>query len=154
MNHDIDVKAVRINNFRQSKVDGEFMLQMRVPGSIIDAKHLSVIQHICQTWGNGTFHVGMRHTLNAPGIKYENIPAVNEYLADYINEVEVEMCGIDMETSAGYPTIGARNIMACIGNVHCIKGNVNTQDMARKVEKLIFPSHYHIKLAVSGCPND
>ena len=41
MNHDIDVKATRINCFRQSKVAGEFMLQLRVPGSIIDAKHLT-----------------------------------------------------------------------------------------------------------------
>ena len=32
MNHDIDIKKVRINCFRQSKVAGEFMLQLRVPG--------------------------------------------------------------------------------------------------------------------------
>ena len=32
MNHDIDVKKVRINCYRQSKVAGEFMLQLRVPG--------------------------------------------------------------------------------------------------------------------------
>ena len=76
----------------------------------------------------------------------------------------MEMCGVDMETIAhqraeydpqsGYPTIGARNIMSCIGNAHCIKGNVNTYELARKIEKLIFPSHYHIKVAVAGCPND
>ena len=28
MNHDIDIKKVRLNCFRQSKVPGEFMLQM------------------------------------------------------------------------------------------------------------------------------
>lgn len=31
MNHDIDIKKVRLNCFRQSKVPGEFMLQMRIP---------------------------------------------------------------------------------------------------------------------------
>ena len=36
MNHDIDIKKVRINCFRQSKVAGEFMLQMRVPGAMIE----------------------------------------------------------------------------------------------------------------------
>ena len=40
MNHDIDIKKLRINCFRQSKVAGEFMLQMRVPGSMIAAKYL------------------------------------------------------------------------------------------------------------------
>ena len=59
-----------------------------------------------------------------------------------------------MNTDAGFPTIGARNVMACIGGIHCIKANINTQDMARKIEKEVFPSHYHIKASVAGCPND
>lgn len=57
-----------------------------------------------------------------------------------------------METDAGYPTIGSRNIMACIGNTHCILANYNTQDLARKLEPLVFPSHYHIKMSLLGLP--
>ena len=86
MNHDIDVKATRINCFRQSKVAGEFMLQLRVPGSIIDAKHLDAVQYLAQTWGDGTFHVGMRHTLNIPAIKYASIPAATESINEYNRE--------------------------------------------------------------------
>lgn len=44
--------------------------------------------------------------------------------------------------------------MACIGNSHCIKANINTFELAKKIEKEIFPSHYHIKIAIAGCPND
>ena len=51
MNHDIDIKKLRINCFRQSKVAGEFMLQMRVPGSLIEAKYLQIVQDIAQYWG-------------------------------------------------------------------------------------------------------
>ena len=43
MNHDIDIKKTRINCFRQSKVPGEFMLQMRIPGGTINAKYLSTL---------------------------------------------------------------------------------------------------------------
>lgn len=155
MNHDINVKATRINCFRQSKVAGEFMLQLRVPGSIIDAKHLKVVQEIAEKWGDGTFHIGMRHTLNLPGIKYPSIPEVNAFISEYIKEVEVVGCDIDMETEGcGYPTIGSRNIMSCIGNTHCIKANINTHELAKKIEKEVFPSHYHIKATVAGCPND
>ena len=154
MNQDINVKKLQKNCWRQSKVPGEFMLQLRVPGSMIHAKHLERVQYICQTWGNGNFHVGMRHTLNVPGVKYEDIPAVNDYISRYLEEVECDMCGVEMETDAGYPTIGSRNIMACIGNTHCILANYNTQDLARKLEPLVFPSHYHIKMSLSGCPND
>ena len=34
---------MRLNCFRQSKVPGEFMLQMRVPGGMVDAKYLSYV---------------------------------------------------------------------------------------------------------------
>ncbi|MFG6353396.1 MAG: 4Fe-4S binding protein, partial [Oscillospiraceae bacterium] len=82
----------------------------------------------------------------------------------YIREVDAGLCGVDMDTvahqpqpwdpKAGYPTIGARNITACVGNYHCICGNINTFELARKIEPIIFPSHYHIKINISGCPND
>lgn len=79
MNHDIDIKKVRINCFRQSKVPGEFMLQMRVPGGVLPAEIVSYALEIAKRWGNGDFHIGTRQTLDFPGIKYEDIPAVNEF---------------------------------------------------------------------------
>lgn len=164
MNRDINIKETRINCFRQSKVDGEFMLQMRVPGGFIDAKYLSTVQHIAQTWGDGNFHFGTRQTFDICGIKYDDIPAVNAYIEDYIKEVDAELCDVNMDTisgqpaewdsKGGYPTIGARNITACVGNHHCICGNINTFELARKIENIVFPSHYHIKINISGCPND
>lgn len=54
MNHDINVKKMRLNCFRQSKVPGEFMLQMRVPGGMVDAKYLSYVEHIANTWATAT----------------------------------------------------------------------------------------------------
>ncbi len=164
MNHDIYIKKVRLNCFRESKIPGEFMLQMRVPGGMVDAKYLAHVQHIAKTWGDGNFHFGTRQAFEICRIKYEDIPAVNEYLETYIKEVETDLCGVDMESIAGekakwypksgYPTIGARNISACIGNYHCICGNVDTFALARKIEPLIFPSHYHIKINIAGCAND
>ncbi len=164
MNRDINIKNMRINCFRQSKVDGIFMLQMRVPGGFVDAKYLEMIQYMAKTWGDGNFHFGTRQTFDIPGIKYDDIPAVNAYIEKYIKEVDAELCEVDMDQiagephewdpSSGYPTIGARNITACIGNYHCICANINTFELARKLEKIIFPSHYHIKINIAGCPND
>lgn len=164
MNNDIFIKKVRLNCFRESKVPGEFMLQMRVPGGMIDTKYLETVEHISKTWGDGNFHFGTRQTFDICRIKYEDIPAVNKYLKDYIDSVESELCDVDMDMVAhekvgwdsdgGYPTIGARNITACIGNYHCVCGNINTFELARKIENLIFPSHYHIKINIAGCAND
>ena len=100
MNHDINIKKVRLNCYRQSKVPGEFMLQMRVPGGTVDAKYLSYVEHIAKTWGDGTFHLGTRQNFDIPGIPYENIPAVNAYLETYIKEVDAELCNVDMDTIA------------------------------------------------------
>ncbi|MCF0111472.1 MAG: sulfite reductase subunit C [Erysipelotrichaceae bacterium] len=163
MNQDINVKKVRMNCFRQSKVPGEFMLQLRLPGNLMDADLLDVVKHVAKTWGDGLFHIGTRQTLNAMGIKYQDIPAVNEYISEYIQKIQAQsntdmnrigLEKVEWDPKSGYPTIGARNIMACIGNRHCIKANIDTTDIARKIEPLIFPSHYHIKIAVAGCPND
>ena len=55
MNQDINIKKLRINCFRQSKVPGQFMLQMRVPGGFIDSSYLSVIEHMRRLGGMGTF---------------------------------------------------------------------------------------------------
>ncbi|WP_297630486.1 sulfite reductase subunit C [uncultured Clostridium sp.] len=155
MNKDINVEALRSNCFRQSKIPGEFMFQMRVPGGITDAKHLGLVQEIATKYGNGTFHFGTRQTFNVPGIKYENIEAVNALVKGYIEEIEVKRCNVDMETdNLGYPTLGARNIGACIGGEHCIKANISTAELSQKLEKIIYPSHYHIKINITGCPND
>lgn len=126
MNKDIDIKKLRLNCYRQSKESGKFMLQMRVPGGFIDAKYLGIVQHIAQTYGDGNFHFGTRQTFNITGIPYDNIQKVNKYIESYIKEVETELCNVNMNTIAGdetywephsgYPTIGARNITACIGN--------------------------------------
>jgi anaerobic sulfite reductase subunit C len=151
---DCNLKALRNNCFRQSKVSGEFMLQLRVPGAVIEAKWLDVIQHVCATWGNGAFHIGTRQTLDAPGIAARNIPAVNAYIQPYLDAIERDLCGVEMETRNGYPYIAPRNIMACIGSIHCIKANINTQEIARKLEKVIYPNPYHIKISIAGCPND
>ena len=154
MVEDCNIKKLKNNCFRQSKVAGEFMLQLRVPGAVIEAKWLDVIQHVCTTWGDGSFHIGVRQTLDAPGIKSQDIPAVNQYIQPYLEEIECALCGVEMQTENGYPFIAPRNIMACIGGVHCVKGNVNTQDLAHKLEKAIYPNPYHIKIAIAGCPND
>ncbi|MGL6106524.1 sulfite reductase subunit C [Romboutsia sp.] len=155
MNKDINIDKLRANCFRQSKVAGEFMFQMRVPGGLTQAKHLSLVQHIAETYGNGTFHFGARQSFHMPGIKFENIDKVNLLVKNYIHEIEIEQCNVDIDVNdCGYPTLGARNIAGCIGADHCVKANAKVSKLASKIENIIFPSNYHIKTNIAGCPND
>lgn len=156
MSMDIDIiKARALNEYRLSKVRGEAMISVRVPGGILPARLLSVAQHIAETWGNGEIHLTTRQKLAMPGIHYEDIDKVNAALEPFIREIEMELCDVEVEDpKAGYLAIGGRNIVACQGNRICQKGNTDTTGLARRLEKLIYPSRYHLKVVLAGCPND
>ena len=151
----LDLAKLRNNEYRESKVRGKFMVSIRVPGSIFPANLLPIVQEIAEKYGSGKIHMQTRQKLSIPDILYKDIDNVNKLLAPIIQELEVNICGIELDTvDEGYASIGARNIMNCIGSYHCTYANIDTISLARKLEKDIYPNDYHIKIAVSGCPND
>ncbi|TKI04681.1 sulfite reductase subunit C [Martelella alba] len=156
MSIDIDIiKARALNEYRLSKVRGEAMVSVRIPGGILPAHLLAVAQDIAQTYGNGQIHLTTRQKLAMPGIRYEDIDKVNAALEPFIREIEMGMCDVEVtDTRAGYQAIGGRNIVACQGSRICQKANTDTTGMARRLEKIVYPSRYHLKVVLAGCPND
>lgn len=149
-----DVKAVRKNAFRITKNRGETAIRIRVPGGHLKAAHLSVIQEIAEKFGNGTVHITTRQGYEIPGISMDRMPEVNHAVSSMIEAIEQE-CGFALEQpEQGYPAAGTRNISACIGNQVCVFANMDTTGLARKIEKVIYPNDHHVKIAVTGCPND
>lgn len=156
MSIDIDIiKARAKNEYRLSKVRGEAMISVRIPGGILPAHLLTVARDIAETWGNGQIHLTTRQKLAMPGIRYEDIDNVNAALEPFLREIEIELCDVQVEdTKAGYLAIGGRNIVACQGNRICQKANTDTTGLSRRLEKLVYPSPYHLKTVIVGCPND
>lgn len=156
MSIDVDLYRARaLNEYRFSKVRSEAMVSVRIPGGILPARLLSVAQEIAEKYGNGLIHLTTRQKLAMPGIRYEDMDKVNAALEPFICEIEIEMCGVQVaDPKAGYQAIGGRNIVACQGNRICQKANVDTTGLAQRLEKEIYPSKYHLKVVVSGCPND
>ena len=70
--------------------------------------------------------------------------------ADLEAAIRVEF--VDLE--AGYPASGTRNVSACIGSRVCPFANYDTTALAQRIERVVFPNDYHVKIAVTGCPND
>ncbi|MCL2609800.1 MAG: sulfite reductase subunit C, partial [Treponema sp.] len=67
----------------------------------------------------------------------------------------IEGLGINHgEPGTGYPSAGTRNIAACIGNRVCPYACFDTTAFAARIEKAVFPSDLHFKIALTGCPND
>jgi anaerobic sulfite reductase subunit C len=147
---DLNTKKIKKNAFRVTKVRGLTASRIRVPGGHMDAELLSKIQEISQKYGNGTIHLTTRQGFEVPGIKYEDMDRVNELLQPIIEKLDINQ---EVE-GKGYTAAGTRNVSSCIGNNVCPYGNYNTTNLAKKIDKAIFPNDLHFKVALTGCPND
>ena len=147
---DINTKQLKKNAFRVTKVRGVTASRIRVPGGHLDAQYLSNIQHIAQTYGNGTVHITSRQGFEIPGIPFEKMPDVNAELQPLIEGLNINQ----PEVGKGYSASGTRNITACVGNRVCPYACYDTTGFAQRIEKAVFPNDLHFKIALTGCPND
>ena len=147
---DINTKKLKKNAFRITKERGKTAVRVRIPGGYLDAKYLSILQNIAETYGNGKLHITIRQGFEIPGIPMKYIPEVNKALQPIIEGLEINQ----KNPNNGYSASGTRNVSACIGNNVCPFANYNTAKFAKKIEKAIFPNDYHVKIALTGCPND
>jgi len=151
---DINTKKIIKNAYRVTKKRGVTALRIRVPGGRLDVGCLDVIKNIAETFGDGTVHITTRQGFEVPGIPMAKIPQVNEAVAPLLAGMESAI-GVEIaDLNHGYPAAGTRNVSACIGNSVCTFASYNTTDLARKIERLIYPNDFHVKIAVTGCPND
>ncbi|MDR3600509.1 MAG: sulfite reductase subunit C [Desulfosporosinus sp.] len=150
----INTKKVMKNGWRIAKDRNITCLRIRVPGGYLPVKLLPLIQEIAQRFGNGTVHLTTRQSFEIPAIPFENMTEINSMLSPLIEELEVKI-GVKIDDlSKGYPSAGTRNVVACIGNKVCSNAVFNTTALAKDIEKIIYPNNPHVKIAVTGCPND
>lgn len=147
---DVNTKKLKKNAFRVTKERGLTASRVRVPGGHLDAKYLSMIQEIAETYGDGSVHMTVRQGFEIPGIRYEDMDKVNELLQPIIEGLKINQ----PEPGKGYSSSGTRNISACVGNKVCPYACYDTSGFAFKIEKAIFPDDLHVKVALTGCPND
>lgn len=147
---DINTKSLKKNAFRVTKERGKTAARVRVPGGHLEAKYLTLLQEIAEKYGNGTLHITTRQGFEIPGISMKYIPEVNKELQPIIEGLEINQ----QNPNGGYSASGTRNVSACVGNNVCPFANYNTTKFAKKIEKAIFPNDYHVKIALTGCPND
>ncbi|WP_139264322.1 sulfite reductase subunit C [Clostridium magnum] len=147
---DINTKVLKKNAFRVTKERGKTAIRIRVPGGHMEAKHFEILQKVAEEYGNGTVHITTRQGFEIPGIDMRNIPKINELIQPVIEGLEINQ----VDPNTGYPASGTRNVSACVGNNVCPFANYNTSAFAQKIEKAIFPNDRHVKIALTGCPND
>ncbi|MGM0601120.1 MAG: sulfite reductase subunit C [Candidatus Rifleibacteriota bacterium] len=154
MSSDIDRGNVTKNAFRITKNRNMTAARIRIPGGHLDSKHLHLIGKIAEKFGNGNIHITTRQGVEIPGIPLERIPEVNAALTPLIENFQIKN-GVEIPSSGtGYPAAGMRNISACIGSRVCPFANSDTTALAQKLEGVLYPNDLHIKVAITGCPND
>jgi len=150
----INTKKVKKNAWRITKHQGKTALRIRVIGGHLNVKHFDILKEIANKYGNGTVHITSRQGFEIPNIDFDKMPEINKMIAPYIKETEIDNGVIIENPEEGYPSAGTRNISACIGNRVCPYANYDTTKFAYEIEKIIFPNDYHVKIALTGCPND
>ncbi|APM38321.1 sulfite reductase subunit C [Clostridium kluyveri] len=150
MSIDINTKGLKKNAFRVTKERGKTAIRIRVPGGHMEAKYFEILQKVAEEYGNGTVHITIRQGFEIPGIDMKDIPKINEIIQPVIEGLEINQ----VDPNTGYASSGTRNVSACIGNMVCPFANYNTSAFAKKIEKAIFPNDRHVKIALTGCPND
>ncbi|MBF0297386.1 MAG: sulfite reductase subunit C [Oligoflexia bacterium] len=154
MSLDINRKIIQKNAFRITKKRNKTAIRIRVPGGHLQTKYFSIIAQIAEEYGNGSVHITTRQGFEIPDIDFKFITEVNKLLAPLINGLECSI-GVSIDNPEdGYPAAGIRNISACIGNRVCPFANLDTTNLALKMEKEVYPNNFHVKIAITGCPND
>lgn len=150
MSLDLNIKKIKKNAYRITKHRNTTSLRVRVPGGEITADLLSIVNDIANKYGNGKIHITTRQGFEIMGIPIEKIEEVNLMAKSLIEGLEINA----VDPKSGYPAAGTRNVSACIGNKVCPFANYNTTEFAKKIEMAIFPNDHHVKIALTGCPND
>ena len=150
MIRDLNTKKVMKNAFRITKTKYKTALRVRVPGGLINPECLMIVSEISSKYGDGQIHMTTRQGFEILGIDMEDMPKVNEMAQPLIDKLGINQ----KEKGTGYDAAGTRNISACIGNKVCPKAQYTTTNLAKRIEKIVFPHDLHFKIALTGCPND
>ncbi len=139
----VDYATLKKGGFMRQKQKNNFSLRLAVVGGHLTAENLAKIAEVAEKYGDGHVHLTSRQSLEIPFIKLENIDEVKEALAE--GDVRPGVCG---------PRV--RTVTACQGNQVCPSGNIDSYDIAKKLDARYYAKElpHKFKFGVTGCQNN
>lgn len=139
----VDYSTLKKGGFMRQKQKNNFSLRLQVVGGTLTAENLKKIAEVAEKFGDGYVHLTSRQGVEIPFIKLQDIDEVKEELAK--GGCHPGVCG---------PRV--RTVTACQGEEICPSGNINTQDIARKLNDRYFGRElpHKFKFGVTGCQNN
>ncbi|OPY36453.1 MAG: Sulfite reductase, dissimilatory-type subunit alpha [Methanoregula sp. PtaU1.Bin051] len=117
-------------------------IRIRLPAGQATIDQLRGIAAIVKRYGAGTVHCTTRQTIEIP-----HVPATKLK--------KIERALIKNGTPIGSEKDEIVNIIACPGTDRCKFANINTIDLAQRIDAKLFGKEMPVKMriAISGCPN-
>lgn len=124
--------------------EDEFNVRIITENGVLTAEQTVCAARAAERFGAGTLTLTTRMTVELPGVKYENIEPLREFIAG---------CGL----KTGGTGDRIRPVTACKGTT-CIYGQIDTQAIAKKIHDTYFwqteELPHKFKIAIGGCPNN
>jgi dissimilatory sulfite reductase (desulfoviridin) alpha/beta subunit len=139
----VDYATLKKGGFMRQKQKNNFSLRLQVVGGNLTTENLIKIAEVAQKYGDGHVHLTSRQSVEIPFVKLEDVEAVKEELAK--GGCKPGVCG---------PRV--RTITACQGNQICPSGNIDTYDIAKKLDERYYARElpHKFKFGVTGCQNN
>ena len=139
----VDYSTLKKGVFMRQKQKDNFSLRLAVVGGTLTAENLKKIAEVAEKYGDGHVHLTSRQGVEIPFIKLQDIDEVKEELAK--GDCKPGVCG---------PRV--RTVTACQGNQICPSGNIDTYDIAQKLNDRYFGRElpHKFKFGVTGCQNN
>jgi dissimilatory sulfite reductase (desulfoviridin) alpha/beta subunit len=140
---EVDYKTLKKGGFMRQKQKNNFSLRLAVVGGTLTAENLKKIAEVAEQYGEGYVHLTSRQGVEIPFIKLQDIEAVKDALAE--GGCKPGVCG---------PRV--RTVTACQGSQVCPSGNIDTTDIAKKLDERYFGRElpHKFKFGVTGCQNN
>ena len=124
----------------RQKQKNNFSLRLACVGGTLTAENLRKIAEVAEKFGDGYVHLTSRQGVEIPFIKLNDIDDVTADLAT--GGCKPGVCG---------PRV--RTVTACQGNAVCPSGNINSYDIAVKLNDRYFGRElpHKFKFGVTGC---
>ena len=139
---DAELQELRTGGIIKQKQKDYFILRTRIPGGYLKADILKKYSVIAKKYGRNYVHVSTRQGIEIPWIHINNIPKLLKVS---------KKLGI-LRGACGPRS---RNLIACPGSSVCRFGFVDTEKLAKKLDRVAFGKDVpkKFKVAISGCFN-
>jgi anaerobic sulfite reductase subunit C len=117
-------------------------VRLRAPAGIFTVDQLRGIAALAKKYGNGEVHATTRQTLEIPHVKGADLKKM--------------AAGLEKNgTPIGSEKDEIVNIIACPGTTRCKFANIDSPDLAKKIDAKLFGKIMPVKMriAIAGCPN-